>query len=163
MIPHSKPWILDVDKDAVRAVLSSGSISQGKLVNQFQTAIAEYVGCPYAIAQSSGSAALVLALKTLNIGFGDSVVLPTYVCRSVLQAVLSVGATPQLCDVNKFGVIDYSSVKSVVDFSTKAIIAVHIFGHPCSIASLRVFNLNYRRCLPSFWNVNRRKYGWIIR
>ena len=90
MIPHSKPWILDVDKDAVRAVLSSGSISQGKLVNQFQTAIAEYVGCPYAIAQSSGSAALVLALKTLNIGFGDSVVLPTYVCRSVLQAVLLV-------------------------------------------------------------------------
>lgn len=140
-IPHSRPWIVDADRKAVEAVLRTGMLAQGDLVNKFEKRVSAYVGCRYAIAQSSGTASLILALKTLQIGVGDSVVLPTYVCRSVLEGILSVGATPQFCDVNNYGVIEPTALQSVIDDSTKAIIAVHIFGHPSSISELRKYRL----------------------
>ena len=71
----------------------------------------------------------------------DAVVLPTYVCRSVLEAFYSVGGIPQLCDVNKYGVIETNTVSNVISIKTKAIIAVHTFGNPCDIAALRTFGI----------------------
>lgn len=141
VISHSRPWIVDADRQAVEAVLRTGMLAQGELVDQFEEGVATYVGSNHAIAQSSGTASLILALKTLQIGVGDSVALPTYVCRSVLEAILSVGATPQFCEVNNYGVIEPTALESMIDKSTKAIIAVHIFGHPCSITALRTYRL----------------------
>jgi perosamine synthetase len=141
MIPHSRPWIVDSDRQAVEAVMRTGMVARGGLVDRFEELVATYVGSNHAIAQSSGTASLILALKTLQIGVGDNVVLPTYVCRSVLEATLSVGATPQFCDVNDCGVIEPTALTSLVDDSTKAIIAVHIFGHPCPILALRDYDL----------------------
>lgn len=140
-IPHSRPWIVDADRKAVEAVLHTGMLAQGDHVVRFEHATANYVGSNYAIAQSSGLASLLLALKTLQIGVGDSVALPTYVCRSVLEAILSVGATPQFCDVNNYGVIDLNSVESVIDDTTRAIIAVHLFSHTCQILDFRKFEV----------------------
>lgn len=141
VVSHSRPWIVAADRKAVEAVLRTGMLAQAELVDRFEKGIAKYVGSHHAIAQSSGTAALILALKTLKIGVGDSVVLPTYVCQSVLEAILSVGATPKFCDVNNKGVIEPALLEPVVDRSTKAIIAVHIFGHPCPILPLRAHQL----------------------
>ena len=137
IIPHSRPWISDSDWQAVHSILASGMISQGKNTYKFEKEICNYLGVSHAIAQSSGKAALILALRTLGIGHGDEVILPTYVCRSVLEAVFSVGAKPVLCDVNDTGVITALNVEPYFTSNTKAIIAVHIFGHPCNLEELK--------------------------
>lgn len=141
IIPHSKPWVVDADRKAVEAVLRNGMLAKGALVDKFQVDIASFAGSPHSIVQSSGTAALILALRTLKVGPGHNVILPTYVCRSVLEAVLSVGAKAKLCDVTSEGVIDPSGIERLIDTSTKAIIAVHLFGHPCSVSALRMYNI----------------------
>lgn len=141
MIPHSKPWISQSDRDAVLSVLSSGNIANGKLVKKFERNIEIFTGSYMSIALSSGTSAIVLALNILAIGSGDHVVLPTYVCRNVLDAVISTGAKPILCDVNEEGVIDVHTVSSKITSKTKAIIAVHIFGRYCDIEPLKQFGV----------------------
>lgn len=135
-IPHSRPWITEEDKTSVADVLATGMIAKGDKVKEFEERVAAYLGINNAIAQGSGTAALILALKTLQIGVGDETILPTYVCRSVLESVLSVGATPVLCDVNESGVITERTAAPHISQNTKAIIAVHIFGHACDVRAL---------------------------
>ena len=137
-IPHSRPWISEQDRRSVDTTLNSGMISQGRLVAEFENKIQQYIGASHAIAQASGTAALILALRSLNIMQGDEVILPTYVCRNVLEAVLSVGASAKICDVNEKGVPTADTVKTLVTQKTKAIIVVHIFGHPCDLTQLKM-------------------------
>lgn len=116
-------------------------IAEGCGVRLFEQQVASFLGARHATAQSSGTAALILALRALGIGAGDQVVIPTYVCRNVLDAVVSVGAEAALCDVNQSGLITRETVSPHITPSTKAIIAVHIFGHVCDIASLKSFGI----------------------
>lgn len=140
-IPHSKPWISDQDRLAVLNTLAGNMIAQGEKVRAFENAVRAYVGAEDAIAVASGSSAIVLALATLSVGSGDEVVLPTYVCQSVLDAVMSIGAIPVICDVDSTGVISPAVVSKTLTKRTKAIIAVHIFGRPCDIFALRSFGV----------------------
>ncbi|WP_031434429.1 DegT/DnrJ/EryC1/StrS family aminotransferase [Methylomarinum vadi] len=141
IIPHSRPWITSDDRKSVNAILASRMIAHGEKVSQFEEKVCKFLDINHAVAQSSGSAALVLALKTLQITRGDEVILPTYVCRSVLEAVLSVGAEPIFCDVDYSGVITSETVKPNITQKTKAIIAVHIFGHLCDVEQLKSLGL----------------------
>ncbi len=141
IIPHSRPWITKKDRLEVNKVLKSSMISKGLLTKEFNNAVIKKIGAKYGILQATGTTALVQALKALGIGRGDNVVIPTYVCRSVLDSVEFLGANPKICDVNLNGVLDADTVSSVIDDNTKAIIAVHIFGHFCDISSLRVFSV----------------------
>jgi perosamine synthetase len=136
LIPHSRPWIADEDLRAVEEVLQSGMIAHGHLVQTFEQAVAAQLTVCGALACTSGTAALGLALKVLGIGAGDEVILPTYVCWSVLAAVTATGATPRFCDVNEQGVITVQTVSEQLTPRSRAIVAVHIFGHPCDIGSL---------------------------
>src|SRR5215467_14030156 len=86
-ISHSKPSISADDINAVGQVLSSAMVSEGSKVKEFEEAVADFLGLAGAVATSSGTTALLLALKALDIGAGDEVILPTYVCRSVMDAV----------------------------------------------------------------------------
>ncbi len=135
-ISHSRPWIEQSDILAVNEILKSGMIAKGVHVQAFEKAVANYLGSNRTIACASGTAALSLALKVLGIGEGDEVVLPTYVCCSVLSAVKASGAEPSLCDVDDSGVITVQTVRAVLTPKTRAIIAVHMFGHPCDIDSI---------------------------
>lgn len=137
MIPHSRPWISRSDQLAVSSALATSMIARGKRVAEFEQAVAELACVDYAVAMSSGSAALALALETLSIGSGDEVIMPTYVCRSVLEAVMATGAAPVVCDVDHTGVLDLATARSKISARTKAVIAVHIFGRFCDIASLQ--------------------------
>jgi UDP-4-amino-4-deoxy-L-arabinose-oxoglutarate aminotransferase len=116
-------------------------IAHGDRVQAFEQAVANYLGAIGGIACTSGTTALSLALKTLGIGTGDEVVLPTYVCWNVLSAVTASGATPRICDVDDNGVITVQTVRNVLSSKTRAIVAVHIFGHPCDIYSLASLGL----------------------
>ena len=140
-VPHSRPWITQRDVSSVHEVLLSGMIAGGKACCEMEDSVSEFTGQRYAVMQPSGTQALVLSLVALGLRPGDGVVLPTYVCRDVLDSVLAVGALPQLCDVDAYGVITADTVSSAVTRRTRAIIAVHIFGNPCDVNSLRSFDV----------------------
>lgn len=129
MIPHSRPTLGPEDHAAVAEAITSGWVAEGPRVARFEEAMAARLGAAGAVATSSGTLALVLALRTLEVGSGDEVILPTYVCRAVWDAVVGVGATPVLVDVEVGGFqIDPVSVRTQVTRRTKAIIVPHLFG-----------------------------------
>ena len=84
MISHYKPFLIDEDYLAIQKVLQSGMIAEGEVVAEFENAVAEYLGIVGGVATSSGTMALFLALKVLDISHGDEVIIPTYVycCQS---------------------------------------------------------------------------------
>ena len=141
IIPHSRPWITNSDINIVNDILCSGMVSKGSMVNKFEELVKSYTGARGAIALGSGTAALILGLNVLGVRKGDEVILPTYVCRSVLEAVLNTGGIPILCDVNEKGTITADSVEPLLTEKTKVIIAVHIFGHSCDIKDIKNFNI----------------------
>ena len=141
-IPHSMPWITGADVDAVRDNLLTGMIAKGKLVSDFEKRFAQYNECAGAISFPSGTSALGFALEALGASDGKEVILPTYVCTSVLQAVRSSGAKPVLCDIGEeTWNMTYESVSPHVTKHTAAIVAVHIFGIPADVRRLREFGV----------------------
>jgi len=140
-ITHSKPWIDDSDVRAMRQSMSSGMIAAGDNVREFEEAVAGYYGTAGCVAAGSGTAAIILALKALKIGTGDEVILPTYVCVSVANAVRAVGATPILCDVGKQWNMTPKEVEPHISKKTKAIIVVHIFGIAADTAAFLDFGV----------------------
>lgn len=128
MIPHSKPWINAADNHAVHEVLASGMLAQGKAVTLFEQQVAAFTGYNHALAVPSGTAALVYILQALGIKAGDEVILPTYVCKSVADAVVFTGATPVLCDVSGSWCMTTDDVRAVMSARTRAVVLVHIFG-----------------------------------
>jgi dTDP-4-amino-4,6-dideoxygalactose transaminase len=141
-IPHSRPSIDEEDIKAVSEILASGRIAQGEKVKQFEDAIAKYVGTRFAVAVSSGTSALHLALLALGVGPGDEVILPSYVCASPLFAILQTNATPKLVDVDFVDFnINAASVRKQLSSKTKAIIAPHMFGNPVEMDELREFGI----------------------
>jgi len=137
VIPHSKPWITAEDYEAIRDVLSSNMIGQGARCRALEQRLAHWIGADDGVAVGSGSAALVLALYALEIESGDEIILPSYVCRSVLEAVLSVEGKPVLCDVGNDWVITAETVMRQITTKTRAIIAPHMYGIFCDIGAIR--------------------------
>ena len=129
MIPHSRPTLSEADAEAVARVVLSGQIAQGREVEAFEREVAAFVGQHDAVAVSSGTAALHLALLSLGVGPGAEVVIPTYVCDALHHAVTHAGATPVLADADPgTGSLDPDDVKRRLTARTKAIILPHAFG-----------------------------------
>lgn len=136
-IPHSRPFIDEDELVDVMKVLTSGWIAQGEKVRRLEETIAKFVGTKYAAAVSSGSAALYLALKSLDVGPGDKVIIPSYICSSPFWAVKLAGAEPRIVDISLSDFnIDPSEVKKKIRPKTKAIIVPHMFGCPAEIDEL---------------------------
>jgi dTDP-4-amino-4,6-dideoxygalactose transaminase len=134
MILHSRPWVGEEDVRAVAATLRSGHLSAGEQVRRFEAELARTVGQREGVATSSGTAALHLALLALGVGEGDEVVLPSYVCTAVLNAVHHARAAPVLCDVDdETGNLDPADARRRFTKRTKAVIVVHLFGHPAEL------------------------------
>src|SRR5258706_10348748 len=100
-VQHSKPWLPESCSAAVAAALRSGMIGQGEKTREFERAASAWVGAEGGVAVGSGSAAIFLSLAALGAGRGSEVILPTYVCPSVMEAVATSGATPVLCDAGR--------------------------------------------------------------
>jgi len=141
MIPHSRPWLDASDHEAIALALSEDAIAQGARVRAFETEVARYVGVSDGVAVASGTAALLMALSALEIGSGDEVILPTYVCEAVLDAVLTCGATPVLADVGPTWGLTVESVSERVSSRTAAILVVHPFGIAMDTRSFAPFGV----------------------
>jgi perosamine synthetase len=127
-ITHSKPWLTEDDRRAVAAVMDTGMIAEGDLLARFADACAAYLGAARVWLAACGTEALVQAIATLGIGVSDEVVIPTYACRAVWDAVIAAGANPVLCDAGDDWCINGASVRRVLTPRTRAIVVVHTFG-----------------------------------
>lgn len=137
MIYHSKVVLDEEDVAGVTRVLRSGLLVQGKHVSSLEQNIASFVGVNHAAAVSSGTAALHLSLISLHIGNGSEVIIPSYVCSALLNAIHYVRATPVLVDIDSGTYnIKVESIKRAINDRTRAIIVPHMFGLPADIASI---------------------------
>ncbi|HEY1204521.1 MAG: DegT/DnrJ/EryC1/StrS family aminotransferase [Bryobacteraceae bacterium] len=130
-IPFQRPSLGEEEIAEVAATLRSGWLTAGPRTAQFEEEFRAYVGAAHALAVSSGTAALHLALVALGIGPGDEVITsPLTFCATVLE-ILYAGATPVLADVGPDGNIAPESAAARITGRTRAIIPVHLGGLPC--------------------------------
>jgi len=137
MISISKPYIGDEEKAAVMDVLDSGMLAMGPKTAQFENDFAKVCDVKHAIAVSSGTTALHIALLANGIGPGDEVITTPFTFIASVNAILYVGAKPVFVDIEEetFN-IDLSQVEKVITSRTKAILPVHLYGHLCDIEQL---------------------------
>ncbi len=137
-IVHSKPWLCDSDLESMAPVFRSGMVAQGERTRAFERAMARWVCVETSgVAVGSGTAAVLLALLALGAGPGDEVVLPTYVCHTVLEAVITTGATPVCCDVGQDWVVTAETILPCVNKRTRAVIVPHIYGIFADVSAIR--------------------------
>ena len=136
-IPLMVPDLQQQDIDAVVSVLKSGRLIQGTKVEELENNIAGYLGVRNAIAVSSGTSSLHLALIAFGIGKGDEVIVPAFSYIATANVVELVGAKPVFVDINaKTFNIDKDLIEQAITLSTKAIIPVHEFGLACDISEI---------------------------
>jgi perosamine synthetase len=137
VIPHSRPTLGPEETRRVAAVLASGHIAQGEEVRMFERAAADKFAAADAVAVGSGTAALHLTLMAMGIGPGHQVVIPSYVCTALLNAVRYVGAEPVLADIDaRSGNIDPADARKRLTRRTRAVIVPHLFGCPADLRQL---------------------------
>src|SRR3972149_179694 len=123
---------------AVSRVLSNGRYIGGDEVKALENEICGYRGVRHAVAVASGTDALILALRALNIGAGDEVIVPAFSFWATASAVLHVGATPVFVDVEKSDLnISPARIGSKITHRTRAIIAVYLYGNPANMKAIR--------------------------
>jgi perosamine synthetase len=128
-VPITKPLLGEAEGLAVLEVLRSGWLVQGPKVAEFEREVAAYVGAKYAVATSSCTTALHLALLVHGIGPGDQVIVPSFTFIATANAVLYSGATPVFVDIDPRSYnIDPSAVEAAITDRTKAIMPVHQLG-----------------------------------
>jgi len=136
-IPHSKPTLGLEEANAVSKVISSGYVAEGAIVQKFEDSFANYLNIGYAVATNSGTSALHLVLLALEVGPGDEVIIPSYVCCALLNAVNYTGATPVLADIRADTYnLDAADVIKRISDRTRAIIVPHLFGLAADLDSL---------------------------
>lgn len=136
-LPFAPPAIDDREIDAVVETLRSGWLTTGPRVRALEAAFAAAVRAPEALAVASGTHALHLALLALGIGAGDEVIVPTITFCSTAHVVEHVGATPVIVDVDPETLcLDPAAVEAACTPRTRAVIAVHLYGHPCPMAEI---------------------------
>jgi dTDP-4-amino-4,6-dideoxygalactose transaminase len=137
-IPVAKPIISDDEKQAVLEVLDSGQIAQGPRTEAFEHAFAEYTGVKHAVAVNSGTAALIVALQAHGIGPGDEVITTPFSFIATATSIISCGAKPVFVDVDPYDLnLDPDLIEDAITPQTKAVMPVHIFGHPARIAEMQ--------------------------
>lgn len=142
MVPHNRLSLSASDAEALARVLESGHIAQGPEVRAFEQEVAAQFGRPgwHAVAVSSGTAALYLALRALGVGPGHRVLIPTYVCTALIHAVRLAGAEPRLCDIRESDFnLELSSAPR--DEGLHAVIVPHTYGVPSDLTSLRTLGV----------------------
>lgn len=137
MIPIAKPFIGDEEIKEVEAVLKSGFIAQGPKVAEFEEKFASYIGTRYAIATSSGTTALHVALLCAGIGKNDEVITTPFSFAATANTILYVGAKPVFVDIDpKTYNINPELIEEAITPKTKAIMPVHLYGQPADMKKI---------------------------
>jgi dTDP-4-amino-4,6-dideoxygalactose transaminase len=131
------PSIGEEEIAEVVATLRSGWLTTGKRAVELETEFARLVGAPHALAVSSGTAALHLALCAAGLGRDDEVIVPTFTFTATAEAVLYAGARPVLADVDRVtGNLQPDEVARLMGTRTRAVLPVHLAGHPCDLDAI---------------------------
>ncbi len=147
-IPFFSLELTSVEEAAVRKVIRSHWLTSGPNVSQFEEKVARLVHAKYAVATSSGTAGLHLALKALDIAPGNEVITTPYTMAATIEAILYCGAKPILADIDPDTLnIDPAQVESKVSRKTRGVVGVDIAGYPCDWQELRRIAREYRLCL----------------
>ena len=142
MIPYSNPFAQyrnckqDI-LDAIERVLESGNYILGNEVKNFEKSFAKYCGSTCAIGLNSGTDALLLSLRAMNIGHGDEVITVSHTAPATISAIIASGAKAVLVDINpKYYTLDTQCLKKAITSKTKAVIPVHLYGQASDIDSI---------------------------
>lgn len=138
MIPHSKPSLTASESEALQRQCASGFLARGPAVETLEGEFRQSTGASWAWGTGSGTAAVALALASVGVGSDDEVVVPSYVCGSVLEALATLGARPLLCDVGRHWVMTPETVLPVLSKRTRAVLAVHLYGIEARLGALPV-------------------------
>ncbi len=126
----------EVEK-AVCEVLRSGCYILGPNAKALENELAQYIGCKYTVGLNSGTDALHLALRALDIGAGDEVITVAFTFVATAEAIGIVGAKPVFCEIKSDTFeMDASSIEKLITPRTKAIIPVHLYGQPCDMDAI---------------------------
>ncbi len=122
---------------AITEVIESARYVLGPKVQELESSIAQYTGVPFGVSVASGTDALHLSVKSLGIGEGDEVITTPFTFFATIESIIYEGATPVLVDIepNTFN-IDPKKIEEKITKRTKAIMPVHIFGHPAEMDTI---------------------------
>jgi dTDP-4-amino-4,6-dideoxygalactose transaminase len=137
MIPTQRPFLGREELDAVREVFDSRWLGMGSITKQFEDRVREYLGATYVVAVDTGTSALLLALEALELSAGDEVIVPSLTFVASVQAIVSAGAVPVFCDVQRDTLnMDPADTFARVTARTRAIMPVHYGGLACDMDQL---------------------------
>lgn len=137
-IPVARPLIGEAEKRAVMEVLDSGQLAMGSRTEAFERAFAEYIGAKHAIGVNSGTAALIVALQAHGVRPGDEVITTPFSFIATATSIIACGATPVFVDIDPFDLnLDPDQVEDAITDRTRAVMPVHLYGHPARIEEIR--------------------------
>lgn len=132
------PWINNKELKYLKQTIKSTYITENKLTERFENKFKEFVGAKYAIAVNNWTLGLFACLKSLNIGYGDEVIVPNMTFIATANSALLCGAKVVLCEVNyKTLCLDITHLKKLINSKTKAIIPVHLYGNSCDMDEIK--------------------------
>jgi dTDP-4-amino-4,6-dideoxygalactose transaminase len=138
-VPHARPSLGREEEAAALRVLRSGRLAPGKEAARLETLVARMAGAADALAVSSGTMSLTLALRALGLRPRDAVAVPSYTCMALLHAVRAVPARPLVCDVDPETLcLDPQDLRRRAGRTLRAVVVVHPFGHPAEAEDCRV-------------------------
>ena len=142
MIPIARPSLSPDERletlELIGASLEAGQLAEGARVAAFEERFAEFIGVPHAVATSSGTNAIQLALLGLGIGAGDEVITVPFTFFASASAVLHAGARPVFVDIHERDfTIDPDEVEARITPRTRAILPVSLYGHPANLPALQ--------------------------
>ncbi len=133
MIPIAKPWIGEEEKREVEKVLDSGMLASGEWVKRFEKEFSEYIGVKEALATTSGTQALILALESIGVR-GSEVLVPSFTFIASATSIIRAGGKPVFVDVDERTYnIDPEDVRKKITPKTKAIMPVHLYGQAANM------------------------------
>jgi dTDP-4-amino-4,6-dideoxygalactose transaminase len=137
MIPIARPQMGEEEKELVWSAMSSGALAQGARVRALEEGFADFIGVPHAVATSSGTTALHLALIASEVGAGDEVITVPFTFFASASTVLFTGARPVFVDVDDATFnIDVGQIEAAITPRTRAILPVSLYGQPADLPAI---------------------------
>lgn len=134
IIKVNAPFVGEDEIQAVSEVIKSGMLAHGSVVEKFEREFAKYLGVPYLLTVSNGTIALYVTLKALGVGRNDEVIVPDFTFFATASTVVLAGATPVFADIDlETYTLNPASVEELITDRTKAIVVVHLYGHPAKM------------------------------